>query len=70
MAKILTPIKPLRIISSNGSLAGLGTDFPFKLDITEGVPLQPTGSGDDWDLANPSQWGEACLMLANGTPVE
>ncbi len=36
----------------------------------EGVRLQPAGSGDDWDLANLSQWGEACLMLANGTPVE
>jgi len=32
--------------------------------------LQPAGSADDWDLANSNQWGEACLMLAKGTPVE
>ncbi|GIS93405.1 MAG: hypothetical protein CM1200mP22_06420 [Dehalococcoidia bacterium] len=30
----------------------------------EGLRLQPAESGDDWDLANPAQWGEACLMLA------
>ena len=36
----------------------------------EGLRLQPAGSGDDWDLANSAQWGEACLMLAKGTPVE
>ncbi len=36
----------------------------------EGLRLQPAGSGDDWDLANNAQWGEACLMLAKGTPVE
>ena len=36
----------------------------------EGLRLQAAGSDDEWDLANPSQWGEACLMLANGTPVE
>ena len=39
MAKTLTPIKPLRIISSNGSPAGLGTGFPLKSDITEGVRI-------------------------------
>ena len=36
----------------------------------EGLRLQPAGSADDWDLANSNQWGEACLMLAKGTPVE
>ena len=36
----------------------------------EGIRLQPAVSGDDWDLANSAQWGEACLMLAKGTPVE
>lgn len=36
----------------------------------EGLRLQAAGSGDDWDLANTAQWGEACLMLAKGTPVE
>ena len=36
----------------------------------QGLRLQPAGSPDDWDLANSVQWGEACLMLAEGTPVE
>ena len=36
----------------------------------EGLRLKPAGSDDDWDLANSAQWGEACLMLAKGTPVE
>ena len=36
----------------------------------EGLRLQPAGSADEWDVADPSQWGEACLMLAKGTPVE
>ncbi len=36
----------------------------------EGLRLQPAGSGEEWDLANAAQWGEACLMLAEGTPVE
>ena len=36
----------------------------------EGLRLQPAGSGDEWDLTNNSQWGEAVLMLAKGTPVE
>ena len=36
----------------------------------EGLRLQPAGCGDEWDLANSAQWGEACLMLAKGTPVE
>ena len=36
----------------------------------EGLRLQPAECGDDWELANGGQWGEACLMLAEGTPVE
>ena len=29
----------------------------------EGIRLQPLESGENWDLASPTQWGEACLML-------
>ena len=36
----------------------------------EGLRLQPAGSSDVWEITNSNQWGEACLMLANGTPVE
>jgi hypothetical protein len=36
----------------------------------EGLRMQPAGSGDAWELGNSVQWGEACLMLAKGTPVE
>ena len=36
----------------------------------QGLRLQPAGSGEEWDLASAGQWGEACLMLAKGTPVE
>ena len=36
----------------------------------QGLRLQRDGSGEEWDLANIAQWGEACLMLAKGTPVE
>jgi hypothetical protein len=36
----------------------------------EGIRLQPAGSGDAWEISNSGQWGEACLMLAEGTPVE
>ena len=36
----------------------------------QGLRLQPAGSSDDWDLTNGAQWGEAVLMLAEGTPVE
>ena len=36
----------------------------------EGLRLQPAGPLQVWDLANRTQWGEACLMLAEGTPVE
>ena len=36
----------------------------------EGIRLQPAGSADAWDLSNSTQWGEACLMLEKGTPME
>ena len=36
----------------------------------QGLRLQPAGSSDDWELGNPGQWGEACLMLEKSTPVE
>ena len=36
----------------------------------EGLRMQPAWSGDSWELGNSVQWGEACLMLAKGTPVE
>ena len=36
----------------------------------QGLRLQPADLRDEWDLANGAQWGEACLMLAKGTPVE
>ena len=36
----------------------------------QGLRLQPAGSGDEWELTNNAQWGEAVLMLANGTRVE
>lgn len=36
----------------------------------EGVRLRPAGSKGEWDLASPEQWGEACLMLGQDTPVE
>ena len=36
----------------------------------EGLRLQPAGSSDAWEITNSNQWGEACLMLANATPVE
>ena len=36
----------------------------------EGLRMQPAESGDAWELGNSVQWGEACLMLAKGTPVE
>ena len=35
----------------------------------EGIRLKPSGSTDSWDLSSNQQWGEACLMLGNDTPV-
>ena len=37
---------------------------------SEGVRLRPVGSHDVWDLTDPLQWGEACLMLGKDTRVE
>ena len=28
-----------------------------------GIRLKPDDCTDDWDLASPNQWGEACLLL-------
>lgn len=36
----------------------------------EGIRLQPWESSDEWDLYDPAQWGEACLMLDKDAPVE
>ena len=36
----------------------------------EGIRLQSWDSAEGWDLDNPSQWGEACLMLDKDAPVE
>ncbi len=36
----------------------------------EGIRLREAGSGDDWDLSDGSQWGEACLMLDSATIFE
>ena len=36
----------------------------------EGIRLQPWDSSEEWDLDNPNQWGEACLMLDKDAPVE
>lgn len=36
----------------------------------EGIRLMPWDSTDDWDLYDPTQWGEACLMLDKDAPVE
>ena len=37
---------------------------------SEGIRLRPAGSGDEWDLNDPAQWGEACLMLGKDTSSE
>jgi len=29
----------------------------------QGIRLKPDDRTEDWDLANPNQWGEACLLL-------
>ena len=36
----------------------------------QGIRLMPADSGEDWDLARPDQWGEACLMLDKDAEVE
>jgi hypothetical protein len=35
-----------------------------------GIRLQPLEAAGDWDLSNPDQWGEACLMLDKDAPAE
>ena len=37
---------------------------------SEGLRLRPAGSSDGWDLGNPAQWGEACLMLGRDASSE
>ena len=29
----------------------------------EGIRLKPVANEEDWDLSNPNQWGEPCLLL-------
>ena len=36
----------------------------------EGVRLRPAGSEGGWEVGNPGQWGEACLMLGRDTDTE
>ena len=36
----------------------------------DGIRLRPADSPDDWDIAAPSQWGEACLMLGSDIRIE
>ena len=35
----------------------------------QGIRLKPAELEEEWDLANPNQWGEACLMLSKDTPT-
>ena len=35
----------------------------------EGVRLKPASTEEPFDLANPSQWGEPCLLLGIGTTM-
>ena len=38
----------------------------------EGIRLRPSGHTEQWELTNPLQWGEACLLLdehAQRTPA-
>jgi hypothetical protein len=36
---------------------------------SHGIRLKPTSSPGPWDLQNPHQWGEPCLLLAADTPT-
>ena len=36
----------------------------------DGIRLRPAGSDTGWDVSDPNQWGEPCLMLEKDTPVE
>ena len=35
----------------------------------EGIRLKPAELGEEWDLASPHQWGEACLLLDRDVAV-
>ena len=35
----------------------------------EGLRLRPVSSPGKWNLADPGQWGEACLMLGKDTAM-
>ncbi|MEE8517935.1 MAG: hypothetical protein V3S98_02285, partial [Dehalococcoidia bacterium] len=35
----------------------------------EGIRLKHADSDADWDVANPDQWGEPCLLLDPGAEV-
>ena len=35
----------------------------------EGIRLRPVGAPGDWDLEDPEQWGEPCVLLDLGTEV-
>lgn len=35
----------------------------------EGIRLKPADSVEPWDVANPRQWGEPCLLLAPDADV-
>ena len=37
---------------------------------SEGIRLKPDADDSPWDLANPHQWGEPCLMLDKATACE
>jgi hypothetical protein len=36
----------------------------------EGIRLKPTGRQENWEVGNPNQWGEACLLLDKETAVK
>ena len=36
----------------------------------QGIRLKRADCGEEWDLASPNQWGEACLLLDKNAPFE
>ena len=36
----------------------------------EGIRLKPVDSAKEWDLEDPEQWGEPCLLLSPDAAVE
>ena len=34
-----------------------------------GIRLKPAELEEEWNLASPNQWGEACLMLSKDAPT-